>query len=596
MSDDGRERRDNAGGTDTFARISARTSGDLTADERHAFPKLSDDQIERCAAFGTTEDLPAGAMLFERGQRGVDFFVVVKGCVEIYDGGRTPPGGEPEVFTVHGERNFTGELDLFNDRRIIVDGRMGEAGRVIRIDRPRFRQLLAAEPDVGDVVMRAFILRRLGLVQNGQGGVLLVARRNDADGLRVERFLTRNNHPHHTLYLGDGEPTDGEARGVLDSNKVGPADLPVVVCPAGGALRRPCNADVARCLGLDEPIDPDAVFDVAVVGAGPAGLAAAVYAASEGLRTVVLEQEAPGGQAGTSSRIENYLGFPMGVSGQELAGRAQVQAQKFGATLALPRSVRRLEATGDDAVPFALHVDDGPPVRARAVVAASGATYRKLDHLKGYGKYEGGGIHYAATAVEASLCDEREVAVVGGGNSAGQAAVYLSRRAKAVHVLIRGGGLASSMSDYLVRRIEASRKIVLHPHTEITKLGGDDLLREVTWADNRTGEAETRPVEHVFMMIGAVPNTGWLRGAVALDDDGFVRTGPALIAGGPGDWPLDRPPHPMESSVPGVFAVGDVRADSVKRVASAVGEGSVCVQAVHRVLDERRERAEAVGA
>ena len=559
--------------------------------EAQAFPTLTDDQVARCEPFGSVEDLSAGTLVFERGQRSVDFFVVLEGEVEIFD---NLCAGEPNVFTSHGRHQFTGELDLFNDRDILVSGRMAGDGRVIRVSRTRFRDLLAAEPDVADTVMRAFILRRIGLIEQTLGGVLLVGRRNSSDTLRVQRFLRRNGYPAKTLYLGEGRSggggEGGEAHAVLAKFDAGPDDVPLVLCWTGGdgahrsVLRRPSNLDVARCLGFLETPHADAVYDVAVVGAGPAGLAASVYAASEGLHTVILESEAPGGQAGTSSKIENYLGFPAGVSGQELAGRAQVQAQKFGATLSLPLKVTGLEKSGDGG-PYRLTVEGCDPVRARAVVIASGARYRTLD-VDGDERFEGNGIYYAATAVEAGLCEGEEVIVVGAGNSAGQAAVFLSGRTKHVHVLVRGGGLADSMSDYLVRRIDAAKGITVHTRTEITALHGDDRLDRVTWRTG-DGDPEERPIGHVFLMIGAEPNTDWLGGGVRLDEKGFVRTGPDAVEGDDrGGWDADREPAIFETNRPAVFAVGDVRSRSVKRVASAVGEGSICVQFLHNVLRE----------
>jgi thioredoxin reductase (NADPH) len=354
-------------------------------------------------------------------------------------------------------------------------------------------------------------------------------------------------------------------------------------------LKKPQNADVANCIGLTE-VPEDKEFDVAVVGAGPAGLAAAVYAASEGLSTIILENEAPGGQAGTSSRIENYLGFPTGVSGWELAARAQHQAQKFGATVVVPREVKKLEPCDGGGDGYKLHLDHGPPVRCRGVVVACGARWRTLD-LDDSHRFEGSGLHYAATAVEADLCRDKEVIVVGGGNSAGQAAVFLSRQVKKVHMLVRGDGLASSMSDYLVQRIHASADIDLLCNTSIIGIDGDEWLREVTW-QTKGGEPISRPIEHVFLMIGAVPNTDWLRGTIRLDSAGFVMAGSAVTDGDDADgcapWRLKRSPFAQEASLPGVFAAGDVRSGSVKRVASAVGEGSVCVQDVHRVLAEQR--------
>ncbi len=552
------------------------------ADAQVAFPKLTDEQIARASRFGRAERLPAGTLLFERGERSVDFFIVLAGHIEIYDQGTD---GQPRVFTVHGEHNFTGELDLFNDREILVGGRMGVDGEVIRIDRRSFRALLAAEPDIGDVVMRAFIARRVGFIENEQGGVTLVGPRGSGGLLRVRGFLHRNGYPHRVLHTGAEEPSDEEAAALLARHDASRADMPAVVCPGGVVLRSPSIAEVAQRLGLTEEPDPGVTYDVAVVGAGPAGLAAAVYAASEGLRTVILEAEAPGGQASTSSRIENYLGFPAGVSGQELAGRAQVQAQKFGATLALPRRVTALEPQAGGGGPYRLRVEDGAPVEARAVVIATGARYRRLA-LENLERFEGSGVHYAATAVEAGLCDGREVAVVGGGNSAGQAAVFLSRRASRVHVLVRSDGLAASMSDYLVRRIEAAQNIALHCRTEVTALEGDEWLRQVTWRQ-RGGPEETRAIENLFLMIGAEPNTGWLGERLRLDADGFVLTGAeATTAGGSetGGSEAGGTPGTLESSRPGVFAVGDVRAGSTKRVASAVGEGSMAVTLIHEHL------------
>ena len=548
--------------------------------ERQAqtFPRLSDEQVARARAFGCVQDLPKGTVLFSRGDRTVDFFLVLEGHIEIYDDG---PDGEPNVFTIHAKHQFTGELDLFNDRDILVGGRMGADGTVARMSRPQFRRLLAAEPDIAETVMRAFILRRVGLMQHAQGAVTLVASRSHGagDGLRLQRFLSRNGYPLRVLDL---ESDGAAARAVLEANGFGPEDVPVVVCGPGRVLRKPSNAELADCLGIAEEIPAGAVFDVAVVGAGPSGLASAVYAASEGLGTLVLEAEAPGGQAGTSSKIENYLGFPTGISGQALAGRAQVQAQKFGARIAVPRSAARLDC---ERRPYALSLDDGTEVRAKAVVIATGARYRRLGHLENFDRFEGGnGIHYAATAIEAGLCEREEVAVVGGGNSAGQAAVYLSRHASHVHILVRGEGLAASMSDYLVGRIEASDRITLHTRTEVVALDGERHLERVTWRDRRTGEEETRPVSNLFLMLGAVPNTEWLEGCgVALDDNGFVRVGGGGEDGAHPRWG-GRAPHLLETSRPGIFAVGDVRAGSVKRVASSVGEGSVVVSSVHQVL------------
>ncbi|MCW5889146.1 MAG: FAD-dependent oxidoreductase [bacterium] len=529
-------------------------------------PRLTQEQVEHARAFGVEEDLPKGTVLFERGDRSVDLFVVLTGEIDIYE---QTPDGEGRITTL-GPSQFTGETDLLNAREVLVGARALVDTRVIRIPRIRVRAFLASNPRIGEIVMRASILRRVGFMKHDQAGPLLVGPPADGRTLRIERFLARNGYPFRLL---DAASEEGAAR--LHAHDLAPDDTPVVVVPGRGVLRKPTNTQLAAALGLLEPLEPDAVFDLAIVGGGPAGLAAAVYGASEGLETIVLESEAPGGQAGTSSKIENYLGFPTGISGEALAGRAFVQAQKFGAHFAVARCVVRLDC---DVQPFALELDDGLRVRARAVVVASGARYRKLD-LENFDQFEGNGLHYAATAFEERVCTGLEVIVVGGGNSAGQAAVFLSRRAAHVHVLVRGAGLAESMSNYLIDRIEGSSRITLHTFTEITALHGTQRLEGVTWTNVRTRESETRPICNVFLMLGAVPNTDWLRGCVDLDDKGFVRCGAGFASP-----TVDRLPNALETSIPGVFAVGDVRAGSVKRVASGVGEGSIVVSAVHRVL------------
>jgi thioredoxin reductase (NADPH) len=533
--------------------------------EAQTFPALTQEQAARAAAFGDAETPDAGALLFERGQRGVDFFLVLEGSIEVFE---HRDGCAPEVITVHGERQFTGELDLFNDRQTLVSGRAGAGTRVVRVKRADFRRLVTAESDIGEIIMRAFILRRVGLIRHGQGGVILVGPARASDTIRLQRFLTRNGYPHRML----DTDSDPDAGGFLDCFKVSPDQLPVVIDARRKILLNPPTSALADSLGLTEHIDPGHVHDVVVVGAGPAGLAAAVYAASEGLDTLVVEVEAPGGQAGTSSKIENYLGFPTGISGQALAGRAQVQAQKFGARLAISRAASGVNCA---AQPLRLRLDDGACVKAKTLVIATGARYRTLD-VENYAEFEGQGVHYAATSMEAKLCGEEEVAVVGGGNSAGQAAVFLSRSASCVHVLVRSKGLAATMSNYLIERIEASPRIKLHSETEITGLNGDRMLSSVTWTNRATGASETRPIGNIFVMIGAAPNTDWLGGCLALDSKGFVVTGAAAAP---------NAASPYETSLPGIFAVGDVRSGSTKRVASAVGEGSVVVADIHRFLD-----------
>ncbi len=534
--------------------------------DAQTFPRLDEETAARLASYGLEERVPEGTLLFERGQRGIDFFLVLEGSIEVFD---NDMHGHPAILTVHHERQFSGELDLFNNREILVSGRTGTDSRVARLKPAQFRRMISSEPDIGEIIMRAFILRRVGFIRDARGGVVLIGPGHSGDTLRLQRFLTRNGYPHRLLDT-DADP---DAEGFLDCFKLTETDLPVVISPDHRVFRNPTIGHLADDLGLTEQIDASHVYDVAVIGAGPAGLAAAVYAASEGLDTIVVEGTAPGGQAGTSSKIENYLGFPTGISGQALAGRAQVQAQKFGARLAISRDAATIDC---ERHPFSLALQDGATLSTRAVVIATGARYRKLD-VPDYARFEGQGIHYAATAMEAHLCTGEEVVVVGGGNSAGQAAMFLSRTVAHVHILVRAKGLADTMSDYLVRRINGSSKITLHAETEITGLEGDRYLGAVTWTDRATGATERHPVSNLFVMIGAAPNTQWLDGCLELDETGFVRTGldgngKALVS-------------PFETSRPGIYAVGDVRSGSVKRVASGVGEGSVVVQAIHRFLN-----------
>lgn len=529
------------------------------------FPKLSPAMVQRIAAYGQEEFVPAGTMLFQRGQRGADFFLVLQGVIEVFE---LDKEGQPNVFTIHGARQFSGEMNLFNQRSVLASGRAACDSRVVRVRQDDFRRMVAAEADISEIIMRAFILRRVGLIRQGYGGVVLLGPGHSADTLRLERFLVRNGYPHRLL---DTE-ADPDASGLVSSFQLQREQLPVVICPERCFLQNPSNAELADELGLAETIDPQHIYDVVVVGAGPAGLAAAVYAASEGLSTIVVEGMAPGGQAGTSSKIENYLGFPTGISGQALAGRAQAQAQKFGARLAISRQAAGVDCSEQ---PFRLQLDDEQVVRARVVVVATGARYRKLD-VPGYARFEGAGIHYAATAMEGQLCANEEVVVVGGGNSAGQAAVFLSHLASHVHVLVRADGLAATMSDYLVQRIAQSAKISLHTRSEIVRLEGEERLQQITWHHRDTGEPTVCHAGNMFVMIGAEPNTDWLKDCLELDPKGFVLTGRC-----PKGHLLESP---YATTKPGIFAVGDVRAGSVKRVASSVGEGSVVIQAVHRYL------------
>lgn len=538
---------------------------DPYAREKQTFPHLSEEMARRIAEYGTEERLAAGTIVFQRGDRTVDFFFVLEGSIEIFE---TDDRTAARVVTVHARHQFTGELDLFNDRQILISGRAGVDSSVVRIKRSQFRSLVTAEPDIGEIIMRALILRRVGLILHSQGGVVLIGPGHGADMLRLRRFLTRNGYPHRFL---DTE-LDPAASGFLKCFDLTPDQLPVVISPEKRVMRNPSTMELARNLGLTETIDPEHIYDLAVVGAGPAGLATAVYAASEGLDTIVIERLFPGGQAGTSSKIENYLGFPTGISGQALAGRAQVQAQKFGAHLAISRNVTALLCA---ALPYRLNLEDGQTITAKSIVIATGARYRKLN-VPDYARFEGQGIHYAAAAMEANLCGAEEVVVVGGGNSAGQAAVFLSRTSARVHLVIRGDGLAATMSDYLVQRITHSAKISLHTRTEITGLHGDQRLRQVTWTHRDSEESVTGEIGNIFVMIGADPNTEWLDGCLDLDAGNFVLTGHVRHR--------QTVVSPFASSRPGIFAVGDVRSGSVKRVASSVGEGSVVVSAVHQFL------------
>jgi thioredoxin reductase (NADPH) len=436
------------------------------------------------------------------------------------------------------------------------------------------------DDELSEILMRAFILRRAEMIAHGIGDVVLVGSSHSAGTLRIREFLTRNGHPHAYIDLD----RDQGAQELLDHFHIAVNEVPVLICRGTTALRNPSNQKIAECLGFNVAIDQTQLRDVVIVGAGPSGLAAAVYAASEGLNVLVLESESPGGQAGSSSHIENYLGFPEGISGQDLAGAAYAQAQKFGAQVMIAKGATQLSCNRK---PYAVRIDDGPHVPARAIIIATGAEYRKLS-VDNLAKFECAGVYYGATFIEAQLCRGDEAIVVGGGNSAGQAAVFLAQTARRVYMLVRSDGLADSMSRYLIRRIEQSPGIVLRTQTEIVALEGGDRLERVSWRDQRSGDVETHDIKHVFVMTGAVPSTRWLDGCVVLDAKGFIKTGPDISKDelARAQWPLARPPHLLETSLPGVFAVGDVRGGNMKRVASAVGEGSSAVAFVHQVLGE----------
>jgi len=540
------------------------------------FPTLSDAQLARVAAVATRRQVRAGETLWEQGDPHSGMFVVIAGELAITD--PSIAGDHPVV--VHGVGQFTGEVTALSGRRALVRGRMQTDGELFVLDAAALRRLVQGDSELSDLFMRAFILRRVALIDRGFGDATLLGSSHSADTLRLQEFFTRNVHPY--VYIDvDRDPA---VQALLDRFHIGIADVPVVICRGERVLKNPTNEEVSECFGFSAPLAPDTIRDLVVVGAGPGGLAAAVYGASEGLDTLVIEENAPGGQAGTSSKIENYLGFPTGISGQALAGRAYAQAEKFGAELVIARSVERLHCDGSGL--HQIRLKGGDTLRARAVIIASGVRYRRLS-LPNVARFEGAGVYYGATPIEARLCQGQEVIVVGGANSAGQAAVFLASQTRHVHVLVRGAGLADTMSRYLVRRLEENPQVTLWTHSEIVGLDGDDHLRTVRW---RTGDGsiETRAIAHVFLLIGAEPNTHWLKGCVALDDKGFVKTGPdvtreELVAT---RWPLTRPPFLFETSRHRVFAVGDVRSGSVKRVASAVGEGSICVQLVHRTLAE----------
>ena len=528
-----------------------------------AFPYLTDEMLERLQSYGHTEIVPPNVTLWSRGEREVDLFVILSGVVEVYD----EIGEQRQAIAVLREGQFSGELDLLSSRRTLVDGGTVTECTLLRIARSQLQRLMRAEGDIANLIMQATIWRRLGILQRAEAGIVLVGSGSAAETVQLQRFLTRNNYPHRLL-----EPTAEQyaSTDVDAAASVEPYLLPAIVFPDGRVLHQPSVSDLADDLGLTEELDPNLTYDLAVIGAGPSGLAAAVYGASEGLSTIVIEGIAPGGQAGTSSKIENYLGFPTGVSGQELANRAQVQAQKFGARLAVSRDATCVDQLGGV---HQITLAGGAKICSRAVVIATGAQYRKLS-VPNFERFENQGIQYAATPMEAQLCRDQEVAVIGAGNSAGQAAVFLSGIARHVHLVIRGASLADSMSQYLISRIENATRITLHAQCEIEHLDGDTVLRCATWVNRATGERTTRELSGLFTMIGAEPNTGWLYGTLALDKKGFINTG--------SEKAFENTRY--ATSVPGIYAVGDVRSDSVKRVASAVGEGSVVISDVHRYL------------
>jgi thioredoxin reductase (NADPH) len=542
----------------------------------HLFPTLTAAQIARIAAHGRRRSVAPGDILVEVGDRVVPFFVVVSGEIQVL----RPSGATETLIVIHRSGQFSGEGTMISGRRALGRLRVTEPGEVIELDREQLLALVQTDAELSEIFMRAFILRRVELIARGLGDVVIIGSAHCAGTLRVKEFLTRNGHPYAYVDLD----READAQELLDRFHLTAVDVPVLICRGETVLRNPSNQRIAECLGFNEAIDQTHVRDLVIVGAGPAGLAAAVYGASEGLDVLVLESNAPGGQAGSSSRIENYLGFPAGISGQELAGRAYAQAQKFGAQVMIAKGAKQLACNRPQ---YGVQVDEGPRIPARAVIIATGAEYRKpaLDNLS---QFEGAGVYYGATPMEAQLCIGEEVVVLGGGNSAGQAAVFLAQTVKRVHMLVRADGLADTMSRYLIRRIEDNPAIVLRTQVEIVGLMGNGHLEQVRWRDNRNGEVQTNDIRLVFVMTGAVPNTAWLGGCVVLDSNGFIKTGPDLSQDdlAAAAWPLSRPPYLLETSRPGVFAVGDVRGGNIKRVASAVGEGAIAVAFVHQVLHQ----------
>jgi thioredoxin reductase (NADPH) len=539
------------------------------------FPKLIPAQIDRIAAHGRIRSVQPGEVLIEQGDTSVPFFVVITGEVEIV----RPFDAYETLVTVHGSGEFTGEVNMLSGRRSFFRARATKPGKVIELDHQQMLTLVQTDAELSDILMRAFILRRVELIAAGVGDIILIGSTHSASTLRIKEFLMRNGHPYSYIDL----ERDPDVQNLLDNFKISASEIPVLICRGQLALRNPSNQQIADCLGFNESVDQTHVRDLVVIGAGPSGLAAAVYGASEGLDVLMLETSSPGGQAGSSSKIENYLGFPTGITGQELAARAYLQAQKFGAHMLIAKATRLI----CDRKPYVIEFENGARISTRTVVIATGAQYRKLP-LENLSRFEGAGVYYGATFVEAQLCGGEEVIVVGGGNSAGQAAVFLAQTAKRVYMLVRSAGLAASMSRYLIRRIENSPTITLRPQTEIVALEGDNHLNSAYWRNGKTGQTEKHEISHIFVMTGADPNTRWLNDCMALDSKGFIKTGPDLLPEdlGAAGWPLTRPPYLLETSLPGVFAVGDVRGGSIKRVASAVGEGSIAISFIHKVLQE----------
>jgi thioredoxin reductase (NADPH) len=542
-------------------------------------PTLNREHIDRIRSVAQLRSVRSGEVLYEPSCPEVHLFVVLDGTVSI---GRA--GEDEKILAVREPGQFTGEMCLISGNRSLLTARVTQDGALLELTREKVLSLMAKDTELGDILMGAFVARRLLAIQLGEGNVVLFGTRSSARTLALREFLTRNGHPFTYIDID----TDSCAGELMEKLAVRSGEIPVVYCNRRYVLRNPSIAELAACLDLNINIDKG-VRDVLVIGAGPAGLAAAVYAASEGLKTLVIEKSAPGGQAGSSSKIENYLGFPTGLSGQELANRSIAQAQKFGAQLMVAQSVVHIDSSRQ---PYKVVLESGLKFNARSVVIATGAQYARLP-VEEADAFTGRGTYYNATYMEAQLCDSEEVAVVGGGNSAGQAAVFLAQTSSKVHLLVRSSKLSESMSQYLIARIEAHPRIEVHYLTQIVAVTGTAHLESIEWKDDSLGVEVTIPIRHVFVMAGAAPRTEWLEDSFVLDKKGFVVTGPDLVGYRDFQWPLSRSPLLLETSVPGIFAVGDARAGSVKRVASAVGEGAMAVHLVHRFLAESTERQNA---
>ena len=539
-------------------------------------PVLTAVEIDRARPYGRVRQADLGEILYRPGEVGRPCFILLSATLEIV---QPSIQGERPVFNLC-PGMFTGEAGSIAGQRTVVQARVIQAGEILELRPEDLRTLVARDAGLGEIFLRAFVLRRLMLINRQLGNVAVIGSRHSADTLRIREFLGRDGHPYTYIDLD----SDDTSRNLLDRFSIALSEIPIVIGNGTMVLRNPSTSQLADCLGLNDNIDHSRLHDLIVVGAGPAGLAAAVYAASEGLDILLIESHAPGGQAGASSRIENYLGFPTGVSGQELATSATRQAQKFGAKMAVARAIVELRCQRR---PYELVMDDGTAFFAQTIVIATGACYNKPMALA-LDRFAGRGIHYGATHIESQLCEGEEVVVVGGGNSAGQAAVFLSQTARRVYMLVRAADLAESMSRYLIQRIIGNPSIELLCNSELVGLEGESDLDEVNWINNQTGQMRSAPARHLFVMTGASPNTNWLRGRLALDDKGFILTGRDLpLAVEPDQspsWRLSRPPQMLETSLPGVFAVGDVRSGSIKRVAAAVGEGSASVSLVHCAL------------